>query len=298
LIALGLDYLFGEPPDRWHPVRWIGRAFEDAERSVGDRGARGGALALGAVTALAWGSAAIVGRVGRRLGWLGLLLEGAALKPAFALTGLAAAAEGVGEALRAGDLVEARRRVGRDLVSRETSGLSRGEVTSAAVESVAENLTDSVAGPLLAYAVGGLPGAWAYRAINTADAMWGYHGPRYERFGKPAARLDDAANLVPAPVAAAAIATGAAVVGEDGKGAWRLAWRDHGRTASPNAGWPMAAMAGALGVGLEKPGHYRIGDSPVPESAETIRRAVRVLGTASLLVAGTALLVACLRRGR
>ena len=181
-------------------------------------------------------------------------------------------------------------------MSRETRGLSAAEVTSATVESVAENFTDSVAAPLLAYAAGGLPAAWAYRALNTADAMWGYRDARYERFGKVAARLDDAVNLVPARLAAVALAGGAAVAGENGSGAARLAWRDHRRTASPNAGWPMAAMAGALDVGLEKRGAYRLGDAPLPDSVDAIPRAIRVFAAASALIVGATVTLAVLRR--
>ena len=168
--------------------------------------------------------------------------------------------------------------MGRDLVSRPTATLAPDEVVSAAIESTAENLVDSIAAPVLAYAVGGLPAAWTYRAVNTADAMWGYRDARYERFGKAAARLDDLANLVPARVGAVALAAGAALAGEDGAGAARVAWTQHRRTASPNAGWPMAAMAGALDVGLAKRGAYRLGDGELPSSPDAIRRARRVLG--------------------
>jgi adenosylcobinamide-phosphate synthase len=232
----------------------------------------------------------------RRLGWPGVLLEALALKPAFAVRRLAGAARDVEAALRAGDLETARARAGRDLVSRPTADLTPDEVVSAAIESVAENLVDSVVAPLLAYAVGGLPAAWAYRAVNTADAMWGYRNVRYERFGKAAARLDDLANLVPARIGAAAIAAGAALVREDGLGAGRVAGAQHRRTASPNAGWPMAAMAGALRVGLAKRGAYRLGDAPLPASPEAIHRARRILGAAAALTialaAGTTTLTA------
>jgi adenosylcobinamide-phosphate synthase len=230
----------------------------------------------------------------RRLGGVGIALEALALKPAFALRRLAEATEGVEAALRAGDLEAARRRVGRDLVSRPTSELAADEVASAAIESAAENLVDSIAAPVLAYATGGLPAAWAYRALNTADAMWGYRDPRYERFGKAAARLDDVANLVPARLGASALAAGAALAGESGAGAARVAWAQHHRTASPNAGWPMAAMAGALGVGLAKRGAYHLGEGPLPTSPDAIHRARRVLGAAAaitiVLLAGVALL--------
>jgi adenosylcobinamide-phosphate synthase len=204
------------------------------------------------------------------------------------------ATDGVASALRAGDLGTARFRAGRDLVSRPTADLGGEEVASAAIESAAENLVDSIAAPVLAYAAAGLPAAWAYRAINTADAMWGYRDARYERFGKTAARVDDLVNFLPARFGAAALAAGAALVGEDGAGAARVARAQHDRTASPNAGWPMAAMAGALGVGLAKRGAYRLGEHPLPASPDAIRRASRVLAASAavsvVVVAGLALL--------
>ena len=284
-LAVGLDLLIGEPPSAGHPVAWLGRALGTLEARLPRRTIGDGAAALLAVTGAAVALATVVSRVARRLGRLGCLVEALALKPAFALRRLATAAGEVERALGGGDLVDARRLVGRHLVSRATANLDPALVTSAAVESVAENLADSVVAPLLAYAAGGLGGAWAYRVVNTADAMWGYRGGRYEWFGKPAARLDDLANLVPSRAAAVAIAAGASAVGEDGRGAWRVARRDHGRTASPNAGWPMAAMTGALGVGLEKPGHYRLGDGALPASAQAIGRAIRVFTAAAAIAA-------------
>ncbi len=298
LLAVGFDLLLSELPNRWHPVVWIGRSLAWAERRAGTRGIVEGAAALLAVGAPVTGVAALLANTARRLGGLGVLVEAGLLKPAFAARRLGTAAGEVQDALRAGDLDGARHRLGRHLVSRETTQLSSAEVTSAAVESVAENLTDSLTGPLLAYAVGGLPAAWTYRVLNTADAMWGYRDARYERFGKVAARLDDAANLVPARVAALALAAGAALVGENGGNAWRMAWRDHARTPSPNAGWTVAAMAGALGVGLEKARVYRLGDGALPGSPDAIRRAVRVFAAAGALVVAVTLAIAAVRRER
>jgi adenosylcobinamide-phosphate synthase len=283
ILATALDAVLGEPPAGCHPVVWLGRALAWTERRAPGRSVADGGAAVAAVTAASWLAARLVVIATRRLGWPGVLVEALALKPAFAARRLAAAARDVEDALRAGDLETARARVGRDLVSRPTADLGPAEVASAAIESLAENLVDSVAAPLLAYAAGGLPAAWAYRAVNTADAMWGYRDARYERFGKAAARLDDVVNLAPARLGAAAIAAGAALVGEDGAGAARLAWAEHRHTASPNAGWPMAAMAGALHVGLQKRGVYRLGDAPLPTSPGAIRRARRVLGAAAAL---------------
>jgi adenosylcobinamide-phosphate synthase len=296
LLALGLDLVGGEPANRWHPVAWIGRVLARLEARAGNRTVADGAAAVMLAVALVGGAAAIVAAVTRRTGRMGVLLEALALKPAFAVQRLAAVAAEVGAAMDVGDLDEARRRVGRHLVSRETRELSAAEVTSAAIESLAENLADSVVAPLLAYATGGLPAAWAYRVLNTADAMWGYRDAQYEWFGKVAARLDDLANLVPARLAAVAVVGGAGLVGESATGAARFAWRDHGRTASPNAGWPMAAMAGALGVGLVKPGAYRLGDEPLSETLEVIRRALRVFTAASALLIAVTVWLAALRQ--
>jgi adenosylcobinamide-phosphate synthase len=187
----------------------------------------------------------------------------------------------VESALRAGHLADARRLVGFHLVSRPTGELDADHVASAAVESAAENLTDAFVAPLLCYLAFGLPGAYAYRAINTADAMIGYRAERFEYFGKAAARLDDVLNIVPARLSALAIAAAARVAGGDARRAWRVMMRDHGRTASPNAGWTMSAMAGALGVALEKPGAYRLGDGSLPGPGH-IGRARRIARAAGL----------------
>ena len=296
VVAVALDLAVGEPPARWHPVVWLGRALGWAERRAPGRSVADGAAALTLVSAGAWAAARLVAIAAGRLGRLGIALEALALKPAFALRRLAEAAGGVEAALLAEDLEAARIRAGRDLVSRPTEGLGAAEVASAAIESTAENLVDSVAAPILAYAVGGLPAAWAYRAVNTADAMWGYRDTRYERFGKAAARLDDLANLVPARLGATALAAGAVLAGENGARAARVAWAHHRRTASPNAGWPMAAMAGALGVGLAKRGAYRLGESPLPSSPQAIRRARRVFGAAAAITVALAAGVALGRR--
>ncbi|HEV3001591.1 MAG TPA: CobD/CbiB family cobalamin biosynthesis protein, partial [Solirubrobacteraceae bacterium] len=162
------------------------------------------------------------------------------------------------------------------------------------IESVAENLGDSIVAPVLAFAARGLPGAAVYRVVNTADAMFGYRDDR-EWLGKSAARADDVLNVVPSRVAAAALA--AAALALEGparaRAAVAAARRDHGALASPNAGWPIGAMAGALGCRLDKPGHYVVGrDWPAP-TARDVRRAAGTAGLAAALVAGTVSVTAC-----
>jgi adenosylcobinamide-phosphate synthase len=268
----------------------MGRALARGQAALASGSPRrllvGGAVVTLGVTALATATALALVIAASALGWLGPILEALALKSTFSLRGLARAALAVGEDLARADVGSARAAVGRDLVSRPTAALDAGQVASATVESVAENLTDAVVAPLLFFLVFGLPGAVAYRVINTADAMIGYRVGVLLHFGRVAARLDDALNLVPARLAALALVVAAVVAGADGRRALATMRRDHGRTASPNAGWTMAAMAGALGVTVAKPGAYRLGDGRVP-TPDDIGRAVRLMAIgAALLLPG------------
>jgi adenosylcobinamide-phosphate synthase len=147
---------------------------------------------------------------------------------------------------------------------------------------VAENLTDALVAPVAFFLLLGLPGAFAYRAVNTTDTMLGYREGALEHFGKLAARLDDVANLLPARLAAVSIV---AAAGARWAPAWRTLLRDHGRTASPNAGWTMSATAGALGVTLQKPGAYCLGDGAPPAPAD-VTRGIRLVRRAAAISLG------------
>jgi len=294
LGALALDLAFGEPPAAIHPVVLLGRAIAQLEaiapRAPAAQLAHGALLVAGPAIAATASGVAVRGlrpRVFRTFAALWLL------KTTFALRGLVVAGDTVAHDLESGDVAGARTHL-RTLVSRPTGELDAPHVASAVIESLAENLCDSYVAPLLWYRLGGLPAALAYRAVNTADAMVGYHGP-YEHLGKAAARLDDVLNLVPARLTALALAVAAPLVGLRGREALRGAWREHARTESPNAGWPMAAAAGACGVWLEKAGHYRLGGERVP-AARDVRRA-RTLALAGATVATIALLAVARRDG-
>jgi adenosylcobinamide-phosphate synthase len=289
LIAAALD-LIGEPPAAIHPVVGYGRLIRWLEqRAPAGKAAQlryGVAMLLVALPVailpaltVERSAAAICDRMVRSRSPVAgnaayALIVGAALKPLFALRMLIDAGAKVRRALEGDDLLGAQEALG-SLVSRERDGLGAELVAAAAIESLAENLSDSVVAPLLAYALFGLPGAACYRLVNTGDAMIGYRG-RYEYLGKPAARLDDLLNLVPSRLTAALLVALAPLYGGDPRGAWRIWRRDARSTASPNAGQPMAAAAGALGVQLEKVGHYRLGDAGQPCTAATIRQAERM----------------------
>jgi len=292
MLAVALDLLLGDPPNRYHPVAWMGRLIALGRRWAAsvptDRLVLYGALLVVVVTMTAVMGGLAAQAAAGWLPWPGSLLAQAwLLKCSFSLRSLVAAVWEVRDRLEAGDLAGAREAVGRHLVSRQVEELEEGATASAAVESLAENLNDSWVASLCFYLVGGLPGAWAYRAINTADAMIGYRLGMLEQLGGASARLDDLLNLLPSRLAALALAAGARLGGESGSRAWDVWRRDGGSTASPNAGQTMSAMAGALGVTLEKRGHYRLGDGPAPDVA-VIDRAVGVFAAA----AGVALVAA------
>ncbi|HLC41339.1 MAG TPA: cobalamin biosynthesis protein [Methylomirabilota bacterium] len=279
LLALALDLLFGEPPNRWHPVAWIGRLIVMGRAWAPTRGPLRliiyGALLVIGLLALVVAVIVVLTEALSGWAWGRLVIDALLLKLTFSLRGLFSAVNSIQQALIQGNLEMARRLVGWHLVSRPTHDLSTDQVVSATVESLAENLTDSVVAPLFFYLLLGLPGAWAFRVINTADSMLGYRDRGLEYLGKASARLDDLVNWIPARIAALTIVLGAFLAGESGRGAWQIMWRDHKLTASPNAGWTMAAMAGALAVTLEKPGAYRLGGSALP-TVDAIPRAKRV----------------------
>lgn len=289
--AVALDLLVGDPPNRWHPVAWLGTAIGWGRR-LGARGSRtrllvAGALVTLAVAMLAGLGGLAVAALARSLGIAGLVVEAIALSTLLSIRGLFRAAARVDTALARGDLDGARRAVGEDLVSRPTAGLDEAQVVSATVESVAENLSDSVLAPVCFYLAFGLAGAAVYRAVNTADAMIGYREGVLEYFGKTAARLDDVLNLVPARLSGLAILGAAMAPGFSARAGWQVMRRDPRRCASPNAGIPMSVMAGALGVTLEKPGTYRLGDGRWPERGD-IGRSVRLTAVATALGLGAA----------
>lgn len=291
LAALLVDRFVGEWPARVHPVCWMGRAIRVLERCApaGRAGAFVWGLGMALGLPLGWGA----------LAWATLQVPLLAplvalfwLKSAFALRLLGEAGMGVATPLARGDLAGAREGL-RSLCSRDPSTLDEAQLAAGTVESLAENLSDSFVAPLFWWLVAGVPGAVAYRAINTADAMIGYHG-RYEWLGKAAARLDDLANLVPARITALLLLV-AGLGRADVRGGLSVLVRDRRRTESPNAGWPMAAMAGLLGVVLEKPGHYVLGGEGRPPEGADVARAWKVcLGTARLgaiLIVGGGVLV-------
>jgi adenosylcobinamide-phosphate synthase len=299
LLGAAADAVLGDPA-RGHPVAGFGAVASALERRWYADARAPGAAFTAVLVGAAVGAGALAERVTARRPVLGVLATAAATWTVLGGTSLARHGAALADELAADDLAAARARLpslcGRDPASLDAAGAAR-----AGTESIAENTSDAVVAPLLWGAVGGVPGLLGYRAVNTLDAMVGHRSPRYRRFGWAAARLDDAANLVPARVAAALFTALAPAVGGSPRAALAAWRRDAGAHPSPNAGPVEAAAAGALGVTLggrtvyphrveERP---RLGSGPPPTAAD-LRRSVRL----SRLVGAGALALALLIAGR
>ncbi len=300
LIALVVDAAFGWPRRLYavvgHPVglfaavidgceaQWNRAAWPETQRRLA------GVATVLVLLALAAGGSLLLVRLATAVagewGWPIVALMAA---PGLAQRSLHDHVRPVATTLAAGDLPAARSNVAM-IVGRDTAALDEAGVARAAIESLAESFCDGVAAPLFWLVLLGLPGLWAYKAINTADSLIGHREPRWRAFGWAAARTDDLANLLPARIAGLLLCLA-------GGGGWRVMWRDARRHASPNAGWPEAAMAGALGLRLGGPIAYDgtvadkpwIGEGRARADAADIRRALVVYRRACValwLVAG------------
>lgn len=285
-LALATDLTLGELPHPIHPVVWMGKLASLLEKA-GDGHRPLFQLIYGAVitlflTGLFGATSYFILLYLKNLNMIIYVIIGAViLKSSFSLGELRKAALRVKNFLLEDKLDEARYEL-RSLVSRDTQGISKPLVVSAVVESVAENICDSFVAPLFYFLIFSIPGAIVYRVVNTLDAMIGYHG-KYEYLGKFAARLDDVLNFVPARISAMLLVLASFMSGGGIQAAWQGAMTEHSRTESPNAGWTMAAIAGALNIQLEKPGYYQLGKAATPLVPETIDASLQLVMLASLI---------------
>ena len=309
VCGYALDLLLGDPPTltRVHPVVWMGHAIRALERLLRrcfPKTPRGEFLAgLCLVLLMAPGTLLLCTGLLRLFDRLwtpaAVLLEVVWCWQALAARDLRVEAMHVSHALNTGTLEDARNAVGR-IVGRDTAPLDRPGVIRAAVETVAENFSDGVVAPMLYLLLGGAPLALCYKAINTMDSMLGYKNETYLWFGRAAAKLDDAANFIPARLAALLLIASAWLCREDAPAALRIWRRDRRKHASPNAAQCEAAMAGALHLRLCGPASYfgvlyekpYLGDDLRPAGPGDIRRACRMEHVGSLLC----LLLLCLLR--
>jgi adenosylcobinamide-phosphate synthase len=291
LIELALGY--PEPMLRaiGHPVAWIGRAIGalDQRLNKGQVSRSTGVLALALLLVPIGALGLVIQGALYRLP-LGIVLAAIVASALIAQRSLYRHVADVAEALEHDGVAAGRKAVAR-IVGRDTMMLEESGIARAAIESLAENFSDGIVAPVFWMAVGGLPGAALYKAINTADSMIGHKSPRYIAFGWAAARLDDLVNL-PASRLSALLIMIAALFDDTAGSALQTAWRDAPRHRSPNAGWPEAAMAGALGLSLAGPRVYdgvtiddaRMGDGRRDATVNDIRRALALYRRADAIL--------------
>jgi len=294
-LAVALDMLLGDPLWLPHPVRWMGTAIERFEprfRALPFRPAVSGALmSLLLVAGVGCLSVLAIRILAAMHPLAGVLAEAIMLFTCISARSLADAAQFVGKSLDASGLTAGRRAVAM-IVGREVDQLDTNGVTRAAVETVAENLVDGVVAPLFFAVIGGAPLAMAYKMVNTLDSMIGYKNDRYLYFGRFAARMDDAANFIPARLSVPFIALTAQLLIGRGRAALHVARKKGCAHASPNAGYPEAAFAGALGMWMGGPNVYHgkrvekpvIGKGLGDVGSNHIRQACQLMLATSLLV--------------
>lgn len=286
--AFAIDLIAGDPERMPHPVKLIGRLALALEaflrRPIGRERLAGTilvALAVGTSYLSTWAAVAALSVASPFLGAAASVFF---LYTAISAKDLFVQSDSVRRALASGDLERARRCASR-IVGRDTHGLDEKEVARAAVESVAENTVDGVTAPLFYAFIGGAPLAMAYKAINTLDSMFGYKTERYIHFGWASARLDDAANYIPARLTAPMIALASFIAGCKVGSSLKIFWRDRRNHPSPNSGYAEAAFAGALGVRLGGLNYYfgapsykpAIGDKEKELEPADIRRAQKLM---------------------
>jgi adenosylcobinamide-phosphate synthase len=296
LIELCLGYPLAVQRAIGHPVTWIGRLIAWLDRTLNRETATAPMRRVAGVAAILILPAVV--------GVLAVLVQSLLLRLPFGLLAAALVAStfvaqrslhrhvaDVAAALETGGVAAGRQAVGH-IVGRDTDALDAAGVARAAIESLAENFSDAIVAPVFWLAIGGLPGAALYKAINTADSMIGHRTPRYEAFGWAAARLDDLVNLPASRLSALLLVTAAALSGNGAGAAWRAVRHDAGKHRSPNAGYPEAAMAGALGLSLAGPRVYGgqlvedafMGDGRREADVADIRRALMLYRTADAIL--------------
>ncbi len=284
VLAVAIDLVFGEPAAALHPVVWIGRLITLLERLAPRRFKYAYGFFLAFVTI----AATVL--IGCGLSWLayqvspllGLLVTAYLIKSTFSLSFLWRISREIYEDLKAGKLDSARAKLPA-LVGRDVSKLNDGQMSSCVIESLGESFVDGIMSPLLYFTLFGLPGALAYRAINTLDSMEGYKDEKHLQIGFASAKIDDLANYIPARLAVPLMATTSLLFGNP-MTTVKTALRDGRKPPSVNSGYPMAAFAGALGLRLEKLGYYVLGEGLRPCTPGDVPRAIWFNRTLSALL--------------
>jgi adenosylcobinamide-phosphate synthase len=297
-LALGmlLDLLFGDPPNRYHPVSWLGRLIESMTPNMKHSGitvssisqdkierVKGILFSCGLISGTALLTIALASLTALFTGILiTLILFAVLLKISIALKGMEKSAIQIIGSIEAGNLDEARYNLSM-IVRRDTSSLNEEYIQSATIECISESTVDGIISPLFFYSILGPVGCIAFRVVNTLDSMLGYKDLYYKDIGWMSAKLDTIFNFLPARITGLLMVVSACMVQADWRNSLAMLIRDHHKTTSINAGYPMSSMAGALRVRLEKMGSYALGEGTEFLTVDKCKLAIKIMKITTML---------------
>jgi len=295
VFALLLDFLVGDPKTKYHPTAWIGKLIASLvpfTKSNSIRKELIGGILLVSVIVVTVCTVLVVLDIGISLLTIDIVslivsiaVGSILLKTTIAIRGMQKHALAVVDAVEKGDLGSARNHLSM-IVKRDTKNLDKNHILSGVLESVSENTVDGITGPLFYYAIFGLPGAFVYRAINTVDSMVGYKTTLFKNVGWFGAKCDTVLNYAPSRLTGLVMILGALILGYNWKESLYIMRRDSRKLESSNAGFPMAALAGALGTKLEKMNYYTIGNGSIEFTKSHIISAITLMKVSSILFCG------------
>ena len=294
-FALGIDFVFGDPKNKYHPTAWIGTLIAKLTPLAKNQNTYveklGGifvvAITVGVVVTLL--SILDTGISLLTTDWVTIVVSGVVvvilLKTTIAIRGMEKHVKAVLESLDQNNLDMARTNLSM-IVKRNTKNLDKNHVISGVLESISENTVDGVTGPLFYFALFGLPGAFVYRVINTVDSMIGYKTDIFKNIGWFGATCDTILNYIPSRLTGLVMIISAAILQNNWKESYKIMIRDGKKTESPNAGYPMAALAGALETKFEKINHYKLGNGEIILTTEHVNSALTMMKLTSILFFG------------
>ena len=294
-FALGIDFVFGDPKNKYHPTAWIGTLIAKLTPLAKNQNMyveKLGGIFVVAITVGVVVTLLLILDAGISLlttDWVTIVVSGVVvvilLKTTIAISGMEKHAKAVLGSLDQDNLDMARTNLSM-IVKRNTKNLDKNHVISGVLESISENTVDGITGPLFYFALFGLPGAFLYRVINTADSMIGYKTDIFRNVGWFSATCDTILNYIPSRLTGLVMIISAAILQNNWKESYKIMIRDGKKTESSNAGYPMAALAGALGTKFEKINHYKLGNGEIILTQEHVTSALTMMKLTSILFFG------------
>ncbi len=294
-IAIFIDLLFGDPKNKYHPTAWIGRLIAILTPIAKNQNTvieKAGGILIIIITSITVISLLLILNIGISMITfdaisivVSIIVSGLLLKTTIAIRGMEKHATSVLESLDEDNLEKARTNLSM-IVKRNTKNLDKNHVISGVLESISENTVDGITGPLFYFSIFGLPGAFVYRVTNTADSMIGYKTQLFKNVGWFTATCDTVLNYIPSRLTGLIMIISAAILQNNWKESYKIMIRDGKKTESPNAGYPMAALAGALETKFEKINHYKLGDGEITLTKEHVYSAITMMKLTSILFFG------------